>query len=263
MNIIETNLEFGALSTRKSTKRAILHHAESSKCTAEDIHRWHQQNGWSGAGYHFLVRKDGSIYRLRPEWAVGAHAKGSNSDSIGICFEGSYMTETMPQAQINAGRELLGYLKGKYGFSKVQAHRDVCSTNCPGTNFPFTEIAGVAASNIPVNSTPAQTPTTYTRNDWVRRLQTECNTQGFSNQRVDGIPGKNTLAGCPTCRKGARGNITRLIQERLNSLGFNCGKVDGIFGTGTRAAVIAFQKAHGLSADGIVGKNTWRALLGL
>ena len=132
MNIIETNLEFGALSTRKSTKRAILHHAEASKCTAEDIHRWHLQNGWSGAGYHFLVRKDGSIYRLRPEWAVGAHAKGSNSDSIGICFEGSYMTETMPQAQINAGRELLSYLKGKYGFDKVQAHRDVCSTDCPG-----------------------------------------------------------------------------------------------------------------------------------
>lgn len=157
MNIIETNLEFGALSTRKSTKRAILHHAEASKCTAEDIHRWHKQNGWSGAGYHFLVRKDGSIYRLRPEWAVGAHAKGSNSDSIGICFEGSYMTETMPQAQINAGRELLGYLKGKYGFSKVQAHRDVCSTDCPGTNFPFTEIAGVAASAQ--TPTPAPTPT--------------------------------------------------------------------------------------------------------
>ena len=151
MNIIETNLKFGALSNRKSTTRAILHHAEASKCTAEDIHRWHLQNGWSGAGYHFLVRKDGSIYRLRPENAVGSHAKGSNSDSLGICFEGSYMTETMPQAQINAGRELLGYLKGKYGFSKVQAHRDVCSTNCPGTNFPIDQIAGVAAS--------AQTPT--------------------------------------------------------------------------------------------------------
>ena len=103
MNIIETNLKFGALSTRKSTKRAILHHPEASKCTAEDIHRWHLRNGWSGAGYHFLVRKDGHIYRLRPEWAVGSHAKNNNSDSIGICFEGNYMTETMPQAQINAG----------------------------------------------------------------------------------------------------------------------------------------------------------------
>ena len=47
------------------------------------------------------------------------------------------MTETMGQTQINAGRELVSYLKKKYGISKVQKHKDVCSTNCPGTNFPF------------------------------------------------------------------------------------------------------------------------------
>lgn len=69
------------------------------------------------------------------------------------------MTETMPQAQINAGRELLSYLKGKYGFDKVQAHRDVCSTNCPGTNFPFTEIAGATATASAPTTTPAPTPT--------------------------------------------------------------------------------------------------------
>ena len=54
---------------------------------------------------------------------------------------------------------MLGYLKGKYGFSKVQAHRDVCSTNCPGTNFPFTEIAGVAATASAPTTTPAPTQT--------------------------------------------------------------------------------------------------------
>ena len=122
-------------------------------------------------------------------------------------------------------------------------------------------VSGTTSSGSAPAAAPASQPATS--NDWIRRLQKECNAQGFSNQRVDGIPGKNTLAGCPTVRKGARGNITRLLQERLNSLGFNCGAVDGIFGSGTRAAVIAFQRAHGLSADGIVGKNTWRALLGL
>ena len=66
-----------------------LHHAESKSCTADDIHRWHLANGWAGIGYHFFVRKDGSIYRGRPENDIGSHAKGSNSDSIGICFEGS------------------------------------------------------------------------------------------------------------------------------------------------------------------------------
>ena len=268
MNIIETNLKFtNNMTNRSTTKRIILHHAEASKCTAEDIHRWHLNNGWAGAGYHFLVRKDGSVYRLRPENKVGAHAQGANSNSIGICFEGAYMTETMPQAQINAGKELVAYLKKKYGISKVQAHRDVCSTSCPGTNFPFTEIAGAVAVSAPVNTVPkpatssAAKPATPSGNDWVRRLQKECNAQGFSKQVVDGIPGKNTLAGCPTCRRGARGNITRLIQERLNGLGYNCGKVDGIFGYGTENAVKELQKVHGLTIDGIVGQKTWRILL--
>lgn len=100
-------------------------------------------------------------------------------------------------------------------------------------------------------------------NSWVKRLQEECNNQGFSNQSVDGIPGTNTLNGCPTLREGARGNITKLLQEKLVSLGYNTNGVDGIFGGGTTKAVINFQRNKGLSSDGIVGKNTWRKLLGL
>ncbi len=100
-------------------------------------------------------------------------------------------------------------------------------------------------------------------NGWVARLQTECNMQGFSSQLIDNIAGKITLAGCPLLKIGAKGNITGLLQERLNVLGFNCGVADGIFGEKTRAAVITFQTSRGLSADGIVGQNTWRKLLGL
>lgn len=120
MNIIEKTYNWnGSLKNRTSTKRIILHHAESKSCTADDIHRWHLANGWCGIGYHFFVRKDGSIYRGRPEGVIGSHAKESNSDSIGICFEGSYMTETMSDVQINAGRELVAYLKNKYGITTV------------------------------------------------------------------------------------------------------------------------------------------------
>lgn len=106
---------------------------------------------------------------------------------------------------------------------------------------------------------------TGTSGNWVARLQSECNEQGFSNQKVDGIVGKNTLAGCPTARRGASGNITRLIQERLISLGYSCGSsgIDGKFGNGTESAIKAFQKAHSLSADGIVGQKTWRKLLNM
>ena len=101
-------------------------------------------------------------------------------------------------------------------------------------------------------SKPVQTPVS-TGDYWVRRLQQECNNQGFSKQTVDGIPGSATLAGCPLMRKGAQGNITKLVQEKLVSLGYNTNGVDGIFGNGTYSAVREFQKTRGLSVDGIVG----------
>ena len=100
-------------------------------------------------------------------------------------------------------------------------------------------------------------------NDWIRRLQQECNAQGFSNQKVDGIAGVNTLNGCPTLRQGARGNITKLLQEKLVSLGYSTNGVDGIYGSGTANAVYYYQKNKGLVADKICGQATWSKLLGL
>lgn len=265
MNIIETNLDFrGSMANRSKTNRIILHHSDASSCTPQQIHQWHLNNGWSGAGYHFLVRKDGSVYRLRPENKVGAHASGSNSDSIGICFEGRYETETMPQSQIQAGKELVAYLKNKYGISKVQGHRDVYATACPGSNFQFNEIAG-ASGSVNVTTTPGTSNTSSTSTNWVSELQSECNKQGFSNQTVDGIPGPNTLNGCPMLKKGSRGNITKIVQNRLISLGYSCGSygADGVNGADTQAAIKAFQRDKGLAVDGIVGRNTWTKLLGL
>ena len=114
-------------------------------------------------------------------------------------------------------------------------------------------------------NTTSQTQSTATikGDNWVRRLQEECNKQGFSNQKVDGIPGPVTLAGCPTLKKGVQGNITKLLQERLVKIGYNTNGVDGIFGNGTYSAIREFQKTRGLSIDGIVGQNTWRKLLNL
>lgn len=114
-----------------------------------------------------------------------------------------------------------------------------------------------------VNTNTSSPVQTNKGNDWVRRLQQECNNQGFSKQTVDGIAGPVTLAGCPLIRKGVQGNITKLLQEKLVSLGYNTNGVDGIFGSGTYSAVREFQKTRGLSADGIVGQNTWRKLLNL
>ena len=61
-------------------------------------------------------------------------------------------------------------------------------------------------------------------------------------------------------RQGSRGNEVKEVQTRLKKWGYYNGSVDGVFGAGTRAAVIAFQKKNGLTADGVVGKATYQAL---
>ena len=284
MNIIETNLEFKDMSTRKSTERIILHHADAKSCSAEDIHRWHLSNGWSGAGYHFLVRKDGTIYRLRPEDKVGAHAYGSNYNSLGICFEGDYMEEDMPEEQKQAGKELVAYLKNKYNITTVQAHRDVCATSCPGDKFPFDEIANSETNNKVIPQPQENVPKgnvakiqstlneryglniavdsiygNETKKALVKGLQTELNKQYRRGLAVDGIFGTNTYNSCINVRKGAEGNITYLIQAMLVCHSFDI-DADGIFGPATENAVKDFQSRNGLSVDGIIGKNTFNKL---
>ena len=119
-------------------------------------------------------------------------------------------------------------------------------------------------ANAPVVEPPViNKPIINNTDNWIKRLQEECNKQGFSNQIVDGIAGSNTLNGCPTLRKGAAGNITKLLQEKLVSLGYNTNGVDGIFGPATDNVVRLFQKSNGLIVDGIVGKNTWRKILNI
>nr|DAQ36204.1 MAG TPA: lysozyme family protein [Caudoviricetes sp.] len=283
MEIIETNLQFRDMSTRKVTERIILHHADAKKCSAEDIHRWHLNNGWSGAGYHFLVRKDGKIYRLRPEDKVGAHAYSSNYNSIGICFEGNYMEEDMPEIQKEAGKELVAYLKNKYGITTVQRHKDVCATSCPGDKFPFEEIAN-SEKKEEVISKPQEevkgkvaeiqkilneryglnigVDNIYgneTKRALVKGLQTELNKQYGRRLSVDGIFGTNTYNACINVREGAKGNITWLIQAMLVCHSFDI-SVDGIFGNATKNAIKELQKRNGLSVDGICGKNTFNKL---
>jgi hypothetical protein len=128
--------------TRRSGKPPglVFHHAAAYDCTAEDINRWHLARGFNGIGYHFFVSREGVIDRGRPEWAIGSHTSGYNN-WLGICAEGNYEIQAMPDAQLKALEALRGYLHRKYG-GKDKRHSDLNATACPGRNFPWAKLIG-------------------------------------------------------------------------------------------------------------------------
>ena len=141
INIIEHDYKwaYGA-TTRPRTDKLILHHTAAVQASPEQIHAVHIGNGWRGIAYNFYVRKDGSIHRGREELAQGGHTADHNATSIGICFEGNFELEDMPEAQVKGGRELIAYLRQRYGELPIFRHRDLNATACPGARFPFEEI---------------------------------------------------------------------------------------------------------------------------
>lgn len=66
--------------------------------------------------------------------------------------------------------------------------------------------------------------------------------------------------GFPLLKRGSISNYVLIAQDDLNTLGFRTGGLDGIFGSQTRNAVLQYQRSRSLSADGIIGCNTWRSL---
>jgi len=140
LNIIEQTYDWKWIpEKRRSTDTIVLHHSAGTG-SVEDVHRIHRGQGWPGIGYHFYVRRNGEVYRGRPEEQIGTHTAHYNASTIGVCFEGNFEQEKMPDAQYNAGVELVRYLLDKYGALKIKRHRDFNATACPGQNFPYDEM---------------------------------------------------------------------------------------------------------------------------
>ncbi len=77
--IIETELAFArGMNPNEGVMGFVIHQtgAEDIDPSADDINQWHIGNGWSGIGYHFVIRKSGDVERGRPEDCEGAHAPG-------------------------------------------------------------------------------------------------------------------------------------------------------------------------------------------
>ena len=104
--------------------------AEMRDFGAKDIDLWHKAQGWDCIGYHYVVRIDGTIEEGRPVERIGAHCKGHNAYSIGICYIGGLAADnktpkdTRTTEQKVALLSLVRFLKGKFPDAAVIGHRD-------------------------------------------------------------------------------------------------------------------------------------------
>jgi hypothetical protein len=119
----------------------VLHHPAAFTATPEQIHRWHINNGWSGAGYNEYIRKDGTVVIMRGD-NVGAQCENMNSKSYGMCCEGDYDIETkMPDVQFNSLVERLKYHKARLpNLKEIGPHKRFGNTTCPGKYFPLQQV---------------------------------------------------------------------------------------------------------------------------
>ena len=99
--------------------------------SAAQIDSWHRQRGFKfGIGYHYVIRRDGSIEPGRPEWMVGAHCVNHNAHSVGVCYEGGldirgHPTDTRTEAQKQSMRKLLEELHERYPRAVIVGHHDL------------------------------------------------------------------------------------------------------------------------------------------
>lgn len=103
---------------------------------AKRVNEWHLENGWSGIGYHFFIKRNGQIEIGRPIEKSGAHTKGHNSKSIGICYAGGVDKNQNPEDnRTNEQKEslvlLLKTLKNMFTNAVIHGHRDFSSKACP------------------------------------------------------------------------------------------------------------------------------------
>ena len=127
----------------RELKRIIVHCSAtkpSMDIGASEIRKWHKAKGWSDIGYHYVIRRDGRVEDGRPVVTPGAHVKGHNADSIGICLVGGVDKKGKPDANFSIDQyqeleTLVFRLRVKYGQMPVSGHRDFTNKKaCPCFN---------------------------------------------------------------------------------------------------------------------------------
>jgi len=124
----------------RKINKIIIHCAatpEGRDVKTETIKSWHVKgNGWSDIGYHFVIELDGAVKNGRPLHRSGAHTKGHNATSIGICYVGGIDKDKKPKdtrtdAQRMAMDKLINDLKMDHPTATVHGHNEFAAKACP------------------------------------------------------------------------------------------------------------------------------------
>ncbi len=128
----------------------VIHHSATATGNARVFRALHRAvNGWIDIGYHFVIGNgtlsgDGEIEPGRAIWSVGAHARGHNRGSVGICLVGNFCETSPTGKQLTSLTDLLRKLLEDFHLSgsAISLHRNVpgCRTECPGDNLTIKEI---------------------------------------------------------------------------------------------------------------------------
>lgn len=104
---------------------------------AAEIRKWHRERGWRDIGYHYVIRRDGTVETGRPETTPGAHEPKVNRSSVAVCLVGGSPPSGTPAARKGLGENnftpaqfealaaLLGVLRKKYPKAEILGHRDI------------------------------------------------------------------------------------------------------------------------------------------
>lgn len=126
--------------SKRNIKEIIIHCSdtpEGKDFTVADIRKWHKARGFNDIGYHYVIYRDGTVALGRDVNIAGAHCKGHNSISIGVCYIGGHEAvgkgykDTRTDAQKRSMLELLKRLKKLYPKATIHGHNEFANKACP------------------------------------------------------------------------------------------------------------------------------------
>ena len=128
----------------------IVIHCSATRCDrnypVEQLRADHRMRGFKDVGYHYYIRRDGTLHSCRPLEEIGAHARGWNAQSVGICYEGGldptgHPADTRTEEQRVVMQEVVTSLLKRFPESRVVGHRDL--PGCGGKECPCFEVQDV------------------------------------------------------------------------------------------------------------------------